>query len=81
MDYDLILSTYNPFYKVVFCSLPDRVIVGNSDFDQMTRFSRNNQWILKCEINEAPRRKLRGIKAKFAEANPPSLARPCPVLR
>jgi hypothetical protein len=23
--------------------------------------------------NEAPRSKLRGIKAKFAEANPPSL--------
>ncbi len=26
--------------------------------------------------NEAPRSKLRGIKAKFAEANPPSIARP-----
>jgi hypothetical protein len=25
--------------------------------------------------NEAPRSKLRGIKAKFAEANPPSLER------
>ncbi len=52
MDYDLILSTYNPFYKVVFCSLPDRVIVGNSEFDQMTRFSRNNPWILKCDIKK-----------------------------
>jgi len=31
--------------------------------------------ILPQYYNEAPRSKLRGIKAKFAEANPPSLSR------
>ena len=28
---------------------------------------------LAFSVNEAPRSKLRGIKAEFAEANPPSL--------
>ena len=37
-----------------------------------SRLLRVNQLRIQCS-NEAPRSKLRGIKAEFAEANPPSL--------
>ena len=38
--------------------------------DEKARKARKN---LRPSVNEPPRSKLRGIKAEFAEANPPSL--------